>query len=245
MTATLEQERPQRLVGLDAYRGFIMLTMASAGFAFPQVAKHFPDSPVWQTLGHQFQHLPWGGLHVLGHDPALVHVHGRRGAAVLVREPPRTGAVVVAALRACALAVARTDRAGGLPLVDREQDPADQLRLHERARSDRPGLHGRLPAGRPFAARPARRGAGDPGGLLAPLRRVSPPLARVRPQGARHPRERAGVAGVLRALGHEYEPRGRRSTAGSSICSPGPPTIRSGSTTGATRRSTSFPRSPR
>ncbi len=61
MTATIEQERPQRLVGLDAYRGFIMLTMASAGFAFPQVAKHFPESPVWQTLGHQFQHLPWGG----------------------------------------------------------------------------------------------------------------------------------------------------------------------------------------
>ena len=61
MTPTLEQERPQRLVGLDAYRGFIMLTMASAGFAFPQVAKHFPESPVWQTLGHQFQHLPWGG----------------------------------------------------------------------------------------------------------------------------------------------------------------------------------------
>ena len=38
-----------------------MLTMASSGFAFPQVAKHFPESPLWQTLGHQFQHLPWGG----------------------------------------------------------------------------------------------------------------------------------------------------------------------------------------
>ena len=61
MTATLEKPRPQRLVGLDAYRGFIMLTMASSGFAFPQVAKHFPESPLWQTLGHQFQHLPWGG----------------------------------------------------------------------------------------------------------------------------------------------------------------------------------------
>jgi predicted acyltransferase len=59
-TPSLEQRSP-RLIGLDAYRGFIMLAMASAGFAFPQVAKHFPDSAVWQTLGHQFQHLPWRG----------------------------------------------------------------------------------------------------------------------------------------------------------------------------------------
>jgi predicted acyltransferase len=61
MSAALEQPRPQRLVGLDAYRGLIMLTMASTGFGFPQLAKHFPESPLWQTLGHQFQHLPWGG----------------------------------------------------------------------------------------------------------------------------------------------------------------------------------------
>src|SRR5437899_1505582 len=44
-------EKPPRLVSLDAYRGFIMLVMASAGFGFPAVAKHFPDSPVWQLLG--------------------------------------------------------------------------------------------------------------------------------------------------------------------------------------------------
>ena len=58
MTATLEQQRPQRLVGLDAYRGLIMLAMASGGFAFPAVAKHFPDSPLWQSLGHQASHRP-------------------------------------------------------------------------------------------------------------------------------------------------------------------------------------------
>src|SRR5262249_55984314 len=39
----------------------IMLVMASSGFGFAQVAKHFPDSAVWQSLSHQFQHLPWRG----------------------------------------------------------------------------------------------------------------------------------------------------------------------------------------
>jgi predicted acyltransferase len=57
---TLDQ-RPERLVGLDAYRGFIMLAMASSGFGFAQVARHFPDSAAWQAVSHQFQHLPWQG----------------------------------------------------------------------------------------------------------------------------------------------------------------------------------------
>ncbi|MEX2560546.1 MAG: DUF5009 domain-containing protein [Pirellulales bacterium] len=51
----------ERLVSLDAYRGFIMLAMASAGFALPQVAKHFPDQPAWKFLGYQFDHVQWVG----------------------------------------------------------------------------------------------------------------------------------------------------------------------------------------
>src|SRR5262245_46119452 len=52
---------PVRLLSLDAYRGFIMLVMASEGFGFPQVAKKFPESPVWQTLGYHFSHVKWLG----------------------------------------------------------------------------------------------------------------------------------------------------------------------------------------
>ena len=52
---------PPRLVSLDAYRGFIMLVMASAGFGFPVMAKHFADSGVWQFLGYEFDHVPWTG----------------------------------------------------------------------------------------------------------------------------------------------------------------------------------------
>jgi predicted acyltransferase len=51
----------ERLVSLDAFRGAIMLLMASSGFGIPQVAKQFPDSPVWQFLAGQFGHAEWTG----------------------------------------------------------------------------------------------------------------------------------------------------------------------------------------
>jgi predicted acyltransferase len=53
--------RPARLVSLDAYRGFIMVVLATAGFRFPQVAKAFPDNPVWQFLGFHTDHVAWVG----------------------------------------------------------------------------------------------------------------------------------------------------------------------------------------
>src|SRR5215469_6782424 len=58
-------ERPasKRLVSLDAYRGFIMLSMASAGFKLAHVAKQepFKDGPVWQLLGYHTDHVAWRG----------------------------------------------------------------------------------------------------------------------------------------------------------------------------------------
>jgi predicted acyltransferase len=54
-------DKPARLVSLDAYRGFIMLAMASAGFRLYEVAKQFPDSGVWQFLGFHTDHVPWIG----------------------------------------------------------------------------------------------------------------------------------------------------------------------------------------
>ena len=52
----------QRLASLDAYRGFIMLVMASGGFGIYEVAKRsFPESRLWQTLGYHFHHVDWLG----------------------------------------------------------------------------------------------------------------------------------------------------------------------------------------
>src|SRR5262245_40270584 len=52
-------DKPTRLMSLDAYRGFIMLVMASGGLALPRVAKAFPDSDVWRFLAFQSDHVPW------------------------------------------------------------------------------------------------------------------------------------------------------------------------------------------
>jgi predicted acyltransferase len=56
-------EKPARLTSLDAYRGFIMLVMASGGLAFAKIAAEsgFKDNPVWQFLGYQFDHVAWQG----------------------------------------------------------------------------------------------------------------------------------------------------------------------------------------
>ena len=55
--------KPDRLISLDAYRGFIMLAMASGGLGFAAMAQKdgFSDSPLWQALAFQFDHVPWVG----------------------------------------------------------------------------------------------------------------------------------------------------------------------------------------
>jgi heparan-alpha-glucosaminide N-acetyltransferase len=51
----------ERLVSLDAYRGFVMVCLAANGFGLTQTAKNFPDSRFWQVVGFQFEHVPWVG----------------------------------------------------------------------------------------------------------------------------------------------------------------------------------------
>ena len=56
---------PTRLVSLDAYRGFVMLLMASGGLGIAaSAAKVSNDSawkPFWQFLSHQVEHVEWTG----------------------------------------------------------------------------------------------------------------------------------------------------------------------------------------
>ncbi len=51
----------QRLVSLDAFRGFIMLLMASSGLGLAQLAKAHPDSWWWQQISWQVSHIAWEG----------------------------------------------------------------------------------------------------------------------------------------------------------------------------------------
>ncbi len=55
--------KPERLRSLDAYRGAIMLLMASGGLGFTAVANHFPDSATWKFLAEQTEHAAWAGCH--------------------------------------------------------------------------------------------------------------------------------------------------------------------------------------
>lgn len=53
---------PQRLVSLDAYRGFVMLLMmAGLTLSIPSVARALPDSRIWAFLGHHQSHVDWLG----------------------------------------------------------------------------------------------------------------------------------------------------------------------------------------
>jgi len=62
-------DKPKRLVSLDAYRGFIMITLAAGGFGFATTAKNLgygpdisPDSVVgqfWQMLAFHSTHPEW------------------------------------------------------------------------------------------------------------------------------------------------------------------------------------------
>jgi len=66
--AELRQTMP-RLDSLDAFRGFVMLMMASGGFAIARVWEHSRkeilasghNEALWNALAHQFQHVPWVG----------------------------------------------------------------------------------------------------------------------------------------------------------------------------------------
>ncbi|QDU29121.1 hypothetical protein ETAA8_42280 [Anatilimnocola aggregata] len=53
-------ESAPRLASLDAYRGFIMFLMASAGFGIPAVAEKLPDS-IWASIAPHVDHVPWVG----------------------------------------------------------------------------------------------------------------------------------------------------------------------------------------
>lgn len=68
------QDRAGRLLSLDAYRGFIMLAMASSALGFTEVAKkaevmeQFAGTSwdrawrgMWEFLAYEFEHVPWTG----------------------------------------------------------------------------------------------------------------------------------------------------------------------------------------
>jgi len=58
----VEPKKPKRLVSLDAYRGAIMVMMASGGLGLARVAQRYPDSRLWQSIAHHTEHAQWAGF---------------------------------------------------------------------------------------------------------------------------------------------------------------------------------------
>lgn len=52
---------PPRVTSLDALRGFVMLLMLAECLELPNVAKAFPDIPVWQAVRFHTSHVEWEG----------------------------------------------------------------------------------------------------------------------------------------------------------------------------------------
>src|SRR5689334_14633958 len=52
---------PDRIASVDAYRGLVMFLMMAEVLRLGRMAKAFPDSPVWQFLGHHQTHVEWAG----------------------------------------------------------------------------------------------------------------------------------------------------------------------------------------
>ena len=50
-----------RIGSVDVYRGIVMFLLGLRLLELDEVAKHFPDSGVWQFLGHHSSHIPWVG----------------------------------------------------------------------------------------------------------------------------------------------------------------------------------------
>ena len=50
-----------RLVSLDAYRGFVMLLMASEGLGIAKYVHDTGAGGIWPFLAHQTQHVEWAG----------------------------------------------------------------------------------------------------------------------------------------------------------------------------------------
>ena len=59
----------QRLVSLDAYRGFVMFLMGVELLELDKVAAQFPGSPLWDFIGFHAAHVAWSGCSL--HD--LIH----------------------------------------------------------------------------------------------------------------------------------------------------------------------------
>jgi heparan-alpha-glucosaminide N-acetyltransferase len=52
---------PPRLLSLDAFRGFVLLLLASGGLGLADIARRYPGSLSWRTIAYHVDHVEWRG----------------------------------------------------------------------------------------------------------------------------------------------------------------------------------------
>jgi predicted acyltransferase len=61
MNGTTSELAVRRIAAIDAYRGLVMFLMMAEMLSLPRLARNFPDSPAWQVIGFNTQHVEWTG----------------------------------------------------------------------------------------------------------------------------------------------------------------------------------------
>src|SRR5436190_5376404 len=51
--------KPERLLSLDTYRGFLMLVLATSAFQIHKLSAGVRQGPIWNFLSYQFSHPEW------------------------------------------------------------------------------------------------------------------------------------------------------------------------------------------
>ena len=149
--------KPERLVSLDAYRGAIMVMMASGGLGLARVAEQHPDSATWQAIARHVEHASWAGFTLWDViQPAFMFMVGVALAFSVANRRAR-GAEFRPHVSPCPLARRRTRPAGGLSFVGLE--PTDGVVVCQRPGADRAGLSDSFSAGLYQAAHPMAGGS--------------------------------------------------------------------------------------
>src|SRR5262245_2514583 len=114
MDESLTPNSSNRLMSLDAYRGFIMLAMASGGLGFVKISEAMQEqgtsNGIWQILAHQFDHVQCTGCGfwdlsqlaflfmvgvALAFSYAARHSRGESNARILLHAARRAGLLIL------------------------------------------------------------------------------------------------------------------------------------------------------
>ena len=61
-TVVAVEQKLQRNIAVDAYRGLVMLLMMGEVLRFSHVALSFPSSVIWKVLAYNQSHVEWAGM---------------------------------------------------------------------------------------------------------------------------------------------------------------------------------------